>query len=273
MVRLSLVLIGLSFPALLHAQAIPPPCPISFLPCATGGAAGVANYGINVVFPALRWTFVAILLGMFLFYALRLLFASHAESTVTETKEAYEHALFGAGIVSLASLVVQSFGPNEVTTAVLVNPVPVTYGLNNIIILFKIALATVVFLRITVQAVRLILLQGQSEGELEKARSRFLNGLLGVAVILLANTAVTAVSPDFGAQSAIIADEARGIANFLMEFLGAGTVLTFIGAGIATLVGVNEGLRNRARKAMFGAVVAMIVTMSAYVIVNFFLFL
>jgi hypothetical protein len=252
-----------ALPETVFAQ-IANPCPIPILPCGNGGMAGASMYAITVIAPALRLGFIALGIGMFLYYAVLLLLNSGESNTVDETRGAYEYGIFGAAYVSLASFIVESFNRPDV----IIDPVPVTNALTNIILGIKILLSTIITLHITIQAFRLVLSEVR-EGEQEKVKKRFLHGLLGVGMILLANPIIEGVQP--GANSAVLADETVGAANFLLSIFGALFVLSFIAAGAMLIFSVDEGLKDKAKKAMSNAVIALVVILVSYVIVNFFL--
>ena len=251
-----------NFPAFLN-------CPLGGTAgCGSGGAGGAASFILSNVIPAVQTLFYAVALIFFLQYAVKLLLESHDESTISEVKVAYTYGIVGAVIVSLAGLIVQAVGPG--TGNSLINAAPVNEGLGQVIAYMRIMVGVAATVLITFQGIRIILLQGQ-ESELDMQRKRFFHGLIGVAVILLANSLVSAVLP--GSGSSILSDEIAGIANFLTELVGALGVLSFVVAGAMLILSVDEGLKDRAKKAMFTATIAMIVASTAFVIVNYFILL
>lgn len=241
------------------------PCFINGLPCGGGGAAGASAYAFSVIIPAAQYVFLAAAILFFFYYAIRLMLESEDESTITETKSAYGYGVAGAAAVSLASLIVQAVGPGYATST-LVNSAPIITIVDIVVFYLRLMVSTAVSALIVFQGIRLILLQGQ-ESEVEQQKKRFFHGLLGVAIILLANVVVAAFAP--GAGSVQLAIEIVGIANFLLEILGALCVLAFIIAGIMLVVSTEDGLKDRAKKAMFTTVITLILVLSSYIIVNF----
>ncbi len=266
--RLSAALFGLLLPILAFAQVIPP-CPVGgILPCGGGGSMGLVAYTGNVIFPAIRIGFIAVAIVMFAAFAGRLMFDAEEESTVTDVKNAYSQAIVGAVIISISTFIVDSFGRGANFT--LVNPVPVTFAVSNIIGYFKLIIGVLLSVVITTQGIRLMLLQGQ-ESEIEQARKKFFHSLLGVGVILLANSIVVAVQP--GANSIVINEEIRGIVNFSLEILAVLAVLSIMVAGVLLIISVDEALKDRAKKIVFGTVITLVIVLSAYAIINYFLLL
>lgn len=257
----------LALPQAAFAQARPiTACDlVTGLPCASGGAAGAVIFAQARLFPALMSIFVAVCLLFFFYYAVRLMLESEDESTITETKSAYGYAIAGVAVVSLSQFIVDGTGINGGAPNV-VNAVPVNSALRIVVNYLLAMTSAAVTAMIVFQAFRIILLQGQ-ESEMEQQKKRFFHGLLGVAVILLAGPMVTAFLP--GTGSNILSAEIVGIINFLLTIFGALCVLGIIVAGIMMLVSTDESLKDRAKKAIFTTVIALIVVLSSYLIVRF----
>ncbi|TSC78983.1 MAG: hypothetical protein G01um101425_829 [Candidatus Peregrinibacteria bacterium Gr01-1014_25] len=265
---LRLALLGLLILPEPAAAYIPVPnCLLPFLPCGDGGVEGLNAYFWNTAFPFLRVSFVGIALLMFVYYGIQLMLARQQESVQSEAKSAYEMAIFGCVLVMLASMIVETFTPG--IPGAFIKPEPLITGLTAVIFYFKAALTAVVIMRITIQGVRLVLLEGQAEGEMEKQKKQFFNSLLGVGLVLLANAIVAAAYP--GARSGILATEIVGFANFLLVLAGGAAVLAFIAAGVMMIVSFDESLKDRAKKTMFTTVLAIVVILTSYVLVNYFL--
>lgn len=269
MARVIAALLGLLIPASALAQIVIPPCPVGgMLPCAGGGSLGLSTYLGSIIFPAIRAGFVALGFVMFTVYAARLLLEPEEESTVTEIKNAYSQAAIGATIISVSTLIVDSFGRSANNT--IVNPAGVLFAVNNVIGYLKLVVGVSISALILLQSIRLISLQGD-EGEISQQRTKFFHSLLGVAAILLANTLLSAVQP--GNNSITLNNEIRGAINFGLEILMVLAVIGLIVAGVMLIVSVDESLKDRAKKIIFGTVVALLVVISAFTIVNYFLLL
>lgn len=233
------------------------------LPCATGGSAGAVGYAQSVLIPGLMSVFVAIAMGFLFYYAVRLMLESEDESTIAETKSAYAYAISGVAVVSLAQLIVAGTG---IGTSNVVDAGPVNTAIGLVIDYLLAMTSAAVTAMMVFQAFRIILLQGQ-ESEIEQQKKRFFNGLIGVAVILIAGPLVNSFLP--GSNSNILSGEVVGIVNFLLTLFGALCVLGIIVAGILMVVSTDEALKDRAKKAIFGTVVSLIVVLCSYLIVSF----
>ena len=246
-----------------------PACPAgALLPCGGGGVIGAVVYLTGIIFPAVRLAFIGVAIIMFTIYAGQLLMNPTEETTLKEMKDAYADAVVGAVLVSISTFIVDSFGRSANNT--LINPLPVTFAITNIIGYFKLVLGLLISILVTTQGIRLMVLQGQ-EAEISQQRTRFLYSLMGVAVILMTNSLIAIVQP--GANSIIASDEIRGMVNFGLVFLAFLAVVSIAVAGIFLIVSVDETLKDTAKKIVFGTVISLILVMSAWSIVNYFLFL
>lgn len=233
------------------------------LPCPSGGAAGFVSYMLSVIIPGAQYIFYAIAIIFFFYYGIRLMLESEDENTITETKSAYGYAIAGCVVVSFAGLIIEAVTPN---TAEIINPTPITTGIGNIVLFFKYMLSTAVTVHMVWQGVRLILLQGQ-ESEMDQQKKRFFNGLLGVAIVLLAEAVITAFTPGNGSSQ--LAVEIVGIINFLLQILGALCFLAIVVAGVMLVVSTNEEFKDRAQKIIFNTVITLVIVIVSYTVVNF----
>ncbi|OGJ53830.1 hypothetical protein A3D11_00260 [Candidatus Peribacteria bacterium RIFCSPHIGHO2_02_FULL_49_16] len=220
--------------------------------------------------------FVAIALGMFFFYGVQMIIFSDDENVLTESKTAYFQAITGCAIVAGAVLLTQAFtnqGDKLIDPKIIIGKKG-EGGLKDIIEYFKIALGVALAFNIVFQGSRMIALQGQ-EGEIDKQKKKFFNGLMGVVVVLLADQLIKAVTGDTlqkgGGKSTIIGDEVLGMANFLIEIFGILTVIAFVAAGMLILIAVNPETVEKGKKLMITAIVSSAVVICSYAIVNLFL--
>lgn len=238
------------------------------LPCVAGGFLGFSAYILATIIPALQAVFLSLATLFFFYYAMRLVWDSDDENTVTEVKSAYGYAISGAAFVTVAGLIAQAVGTGA--RATLINQGPVLTALDSIILYMRLMVSAAVSALVVFQGVRLILLQGQ-ESEMEQQRKRFFHSLVGVAIIILANVAVTVFVPTTPVTVFVI--EIVGIINFLLQILGALALLAVIVAGVMLVVSVDDGLKDRAKKSIFTAVIALVVVLSCYLIINFVILL
>lgn len=241
------------------------PCPVAFLPCGGGGAIGFADYLWNVLFPAARVMFIATAIFFMMQYALGMLLDPDSSETVSNAKMAYGYAITACAIVGISTYVVEAVGQRA--RLQLLDPVPLSQGVGNIILYMRLIVATLVTVFLLIQGVRLIVKQG-SEDEFKNAQTHFLHTAMGVAVILVANVLVSVFFP--GSGSTLLAVEIVGIINFTLTLIGALAVFTIIIAGILMVFSIDESLKDRAKKAIFVSLLGLAVAFLSYVLVRFF---
>lgn len=266
-----LALLGGIIPGIASAQINPCPLGNAYIPCSTvygAGAAGLNAFIDTEIFLELRIAFAGVMLFFLVYYAVRLILESGDETTAGEIKQAYGHAVTGAVFVSMAGLIVGGVGNSAAGT--LLNSQqggPLWTIFSTIIIYGKWLMGTLVLIFIVFQGVRLVILHGQ-DSEVEKQKTRFFHGLIGVAVVLLSSAIVNAVT---GSQASILGTEAKGIASFMLEVFGLLVVISFIVSGLFLVLSVDEGLKDRAKKAFYASVIGMVVVFSSYMIVSYVL--
>lgn len=243
-------------------------------PCPITGVAGVgcynatnpAPYVLNLISgPRGVRSVIAggLLIGMLIFYGIKLLVGSRDDNTLTEVKSAYAQALAGSVIIGGAFLLADTFAQ---PSGNLVDSTPFNTVILNVILFFKALLATVVMLNIVIQGARLIV--AQEDGAIDKARKRLLHGMIGAAIVILASAAIDAFY-DVPGPGPIVA-EVFGIAKFALTIFGALAVIGIIVSGIMLILSVEESLKDRAKKLVITCVVALAVVVTAFGIVTLF---
>ncbi len=267
---------GVLLPRLVWAQGIEiNPCFLEGLPCISTfggiGTEGLANFADAIVLTGLRIVFLAMAIAFFFYYAVRLILESSDENTITETKSAYGYAIGGTAIVSLVSYIVGAFNPPSAGGITpVIEPSQISEGLGLVILFFRLIVSIAVTTTIVFLGVRLILLQG-NESEIEQQKKRFFNGLLGVAIVLIADYIIGAFVPTSFGGSGVesLALQIVGIVNFLLTLFGGLALLGFIVAGLMLVISTDETLRDRAKKAIFTTIIAMAIVLCSYIIVHF----
>jgi hypothetical protein len=262
----AILAISLLLPAMAHAQIIvvPNPCPIPQLPCIAGGFMGITKFFADFLFPALRILFVGLAVVMFSAYAIRLMTEGEDQNTINEVKSAYAYGIAAAVLVGISAIIVDAVGQG--TGQDLIKPAPLNGIIANIILFMRMMLSVAVSALFVYQGIRLILLRGD-EGELQQQRKRFVYGLIGVAIVFLAEALMNSVLP--GANSGITAVEIIGIVNFLLSILGGLCVLAILAGGVFLVFATNDALVDRAKKTIFTAVIAIVVVLSMGILLSY----
>ncbi len=233
------------------------------------GSVGLSLYVADIIIPGLQLLFVGLLVVMLFVYGAQLVFRSNEESSIAESKLAYTYAITGAAIVSFANWLTRAFSPVNHPSAI-VEYSFIKPGFGKVYMFMKLLLGAAFTANLVLQAFRLITAQGSDE-LIGRARKRFLASFVGVAIVLLANTIITAVNPELSGNAGLIADEIIGVANFLLTLLAIAAIGAIIVAGILLVVSVDEQLKERAKQIARTTVISLAVILASFVLVNTFL--
>ncbi|OIO55819.1 hypothetical protein AUJ46_00150 [Candidatus Peregrinibacteria bacterium CG1_02_54_53] len=255
---LSAILPQVTFAASNPNPGIIQTCVVPGISCIGGDLASYIN---STLLEGARIGFTGLLFGGILFYGLRLLITPDSENTMTETMKAFEYALFGVILMAGANLIASSFVTGGVAQSAGINTV-----LDTVITFIKAIIAVALLVNITIQGFNMI--TSMDEGGFTKARTRFLHGVYGAAIVLLASPIVNMMydkNPSAGEL------ELKGIANYIITIFGLLAVVALIVSGIMLIISVDESFKDRAKKLATASLVALIVVISAGALVNFFI--
>lgn len=251
------------------------PCPLGGVSCVSAnGADDYLRQFINGQ-QGLFNIFAGVLFGMLLFYGIKLLVGSRSDNIITEVRQAYGHAFFGAVIAGAAILLANTFAlnqPGQIVAEGFFND-----GTLNVINFVAGLTATLVLVNVVVQGIRLIV--APESGDMDKARTGFLHGVIGAGIAILAlsivrvftsvNTAGGGGVPAGGMTVALT--QIVGIGRYITLILGGMSVFGILIAGIMLVVSFDESLKDRARKLIIASVVALAVSLIAYGLVTLFI--
>ncbi len=233
------------------------------------GAAGLNAYLVAKVMPALQTGFVAAAVFMVFTAARWLVMYPTDEGVVKEARTSFIYIICGCIVVGLAQWFVIAFSPAE-TGANLINTGVVTQAISNIIVYFRLVLATVLTANIVIQSFRLITSQGEQD-QIDKARKRLVGGFIGVAVVLLANVITVSVNPQLSDGTNQLALEIAGLANYFVTIVGFLAVVVILVAGVLLVISVDESLKDKAKTMIKVAVAAIVFVVISYALVTAFI--
>lgn len=260
----ALGLVLLALPDVAYLATAPDPCSvIPSLPCNGNGASGLASSIQLMVFSSAAKTTFGAFLGLYFFiYGARLILQGEQGDIVEETKMAYAYGITGAVMYIFAGSIISAVGSQSGG----INTAPVNGALTSVIGYADAVIGSLILVTLTYQAFKLILKRGD-EGAFDDLRKRFVFLMLGVAVYALANVIVAAAYPGTGMSQFI--GEVAGLIRYILQIIGALSVLSFIFAGFLYVISVDEGQKERAQKTMKNTVIALIVVLFSYTIISF----
>lgn len=250
---------GLSGSAYAQSAADIKPCPIPGIPCDTGG--GTDAEVISILLNGAQIVFVSVLSAMLIFYGARLIMGADNDSTISETYQSYAYAVIGTILAGSAILFANTF--TVPTGDAIISADPTNVVLAGVITAFKAILYSAVVFNIFYQGFRLV--SSQDESQTEKAKKQFIYGLIGAAIVLLAEPLVGGF---ISKQSGVAGTQAIGIANFLGAILGALAVIAMFVSGLYLVFAVNEQNSDKAKKVLSGAVIVLIITIMSLALIN-----
>src|SRR5262245_9272 len=95
-------------------QALAAYCPIGNIPCPTGAGGGQPlDLYMTRITNGIQTALFGMLAGMLIFYTVKLAMSSSEENYVTESRNAYFHAIFGAILITGASYLAATVPANS----------------------------------------------------------------------------------------------------------------------------------------------------------------
>ena len=246
-------LLGLS-PESILAQI--DPCPIADLACPGGFA---DEYFADILSTGAKFAFGGVLFAMMIYYGFKLITGADNDSTVSEAYNAYAHAAIGTIMAGGAFFIADTFA----TPGQLVDSDAGNSLLFGVIETFRALLFAALVFNIFYQGFRLVVSQDDSQAE--KAKKQFIYGMVGAAIVILADRVVFAFT---NRDISIVSAEAVGIANFLGTLLGVFVVVALFVGGLYFIISIDESYRDRGRKIIIAALVVLAVTMLSLALIR-----
>ncbi|MCF7845132.1 MAG: hypothetical protein K9M03_04890 [Kiritimatiellales bacterium] len=219
---------------------------------------------IDAVALSIKVAFGGFLFAMFSYYGVRLLVSTGDENAQTEIRTSIVYAIFGAILVAGASYLTSGFN----TPGTIVNTAPLT---SNVLTpakdFFTGLLSIAMIVTITFQGIRIILAEDESQSS--AARKRFIEGLIGAAVIILVDTIVDAFIPsgDMGG----LTNELAGIAQYLATIFGLLAVIAIMAGGIFLVFSATDSLKDKGKQMIFAGIISLVIVWSSYALVQIFI--
>lgn len=238
--------------------------------CVTGGGGSLelANFLANVIVPSIRVIFVGVAVIYVASYAAEMILEGSEESVFTEKKRAFGYAAFGMGLAGFASFIAQAFLPSVVGSAI-VAPAPIDTAVNIAADFVTILAGVFLVFLISYSGFRIIVLQGD-EGEIDKQKKNFFNGLIGIAILFLARVGILAILPSGGPNTII--SEIAGIIKFLLEIIATLSVVTLIASGVLLIVSMqSDALKQRGKRMFFSTLIILIIVIFSHALVSTFI--
>jgi hypothetical protein len=146
-------------------------------------------------------------------------------------------------------------------------------GIFDYLTMFAVALA-VAF--IVWNAITLIIAGGEDESQISEMKKRIIYGIIGIIILVSAKPMISLISTGDGGL--MIPSVSEGISfvakwvNFILGLVGVFAVIAIIYAGIRLIMHFgDEEATTQAKNIIIGAIIGLIITFSAWTIVNYFI--
>lgn len=237
------------------------------------GAAEKINYlAETVLLPLVKYLFISVSILCIVMYGV-LLVTSTSEEGIGKQKENLIAAAKGFALLGIVTHIVAALNPYD--NPGVGNVEAAISGTRSLILYIELVVGAIASLFIMIAAIRMIISQGDEE-EMNKQKMNFTWGLIGLMIIMLAEVAVQifyelpgeGASPE--ATTALII-QVIGIVRFILQFLAVVSVLTLIIGGFYYISSFgNDDARSKAKNILLGAIVTIVLVISAYVFVQIF---
>lgn len=239
-------------------------CPIGSINCEDDLIGTVRDAALNSSDTSLFNIFSLALFAMLAFFGVKLIIDSRKDSGAADATKSYVNALIGSVLVAGAGILTSIV--TDHTQVLTVTDEPIT-ALDNLATFVIALLLGALVLNITIQGFRFI--TAIDQGARDKARGNLIRGLIGSGVVGVCRPILNFVLPAATLQNEIT-NEIVGIANFLATIFGSMAIIGFFIAGVMLVVSVDDSLQDRARKLMITSVVALVVVVASYTLIQIF---
>ena len=191
------------------------------------------------------------------YYAVRMIVQAYNEKAFTDITQSFIYAFFGFVVIAISTAFANSFGPGTIS------PSNLTPGLASVSDFIISGAAGVFTLMVVIAGLRMVTSQGE-EGEFTKWRKILIGNCIGVIIMLTAFFVSHAI---FDINAGLIVEEMRGIGLFLLTIIGFACVAALIIAGVLLIISIDESLKDRAKRAIIGTLISLLIVMAAYTLI------
>lgn len=234
---------------------------------AAAGAQALAVFIREHIIDQALLAFWGISLLAIFYYGMRMLGDAHKDSALGDMSNSILYAMMGFAVIGSAVVFSDAFTTTGFsgTTQTTVSPSSASVFFQfDVIRQFMINLSYFIFfLMVVVSAFKMVVTRGD-QAEFDKWRKVIVGACIGAMIMFIANAIVASVAS--GSPMAIII-EMRGIGLFLLTIVGFACAAALIIAGIMLIVSIDEGLKDRAKKIIYGTLISLVLILCCYVII------
>lgn len=199
------------------------------------------------------------------YYAIRMIADAYNEKAFTDATNSFIYVFIGFSVIAISGAFAGAFYqpggffPNISTLTGTSIPSIATF--------IGTAAAGAFTLMIVIAGIGMITAQGD-EAAFDKWRKVLIGNCIGVMIMMISNSIVTGISSTGGPGA--ITTELIGIGTFLLSIVGIGCTISLVVAGILLIISIDESLRDRAKRAIIGCLISLLIVIAAYSIIDTF---
>lgn len=226
---------------------------------ANNGTAQFSNFiRIHIIDQALI-AFSGIAAAAIFYYAVRMIVDAYNEKAFTDVTNSFMYVMMGLMVIALAGAFTNSFF-NTISPGLLIP------GINSIISFIIRAAEGAFTLMIVIAGLRMVVSQGD-EGAFDKWKKILVGNCIGVMMMLIANFIVIGIA---SRDAGVIVEELSGIGLFMLTIIGFACVAALVIAGVLLIISIDESLRDRAKRAIIGTLISLMIVMAVYSLIFVF---
>lgn len=200
------------------------------------------------------------------YYGIRMIVDAYNDKAYTDVINSFIYVLTGFIVIGLSHAFQIAFIGTGVLPAsgIPFNPSNLSPGIGSIASFMAKGAEGAFTLIVVIAGLRMITAQGD-EGTFDKWRKVLIGNCIGVMLILIADSIRIAIQTP-NDPGAIVA-ELGGIGLFMLTIIGFASVLALIIAGILLIISVDEAQRDRAKRAVIGTLLSLLVVIASYTLI------
>ena len=223
---------------------------------AGAGAQALATFIQNHLINQALIAFAGIAAAAIFYYAFRIVLQAYNEQSLTEASKTFAHVFAGFAVIAISGAFVSAFHAT-------INPSALIPGINSITDYIFLGAQGVFTLIIVVAGIGMVTSQGD-QAAFSKWLKILLGNCIGVMIMVLAQILVTAIQ---SRDANTIKLEMIGIALFLLTIIGFAAVIALMLAGIMLIISIDEGLRDKAKRIVFGTLISLAIVVASYTLI------
>jgi nicotinic acid phosphoribosyltransferase len=191
------------------------------------------------------------------------------DDSVKELGNSLIFAFTGFAIIACAAAFASAFGVGTLSGGPVtqVHPITLTGGIKSVADFIIMMSAGIFILIVVIAGLGMIASQGESSN-FDKWRKVLVANCIGVVLMLTSYFIIHAISD---VNSGLLITEMKGLALWMLTLIGYICVAALIVAGIMLIVSIDDGLKDRAKRIVYGTLISLLIVIACYSLIVIFI--